>query len=323
MPKNEKFLLLGLAARNNGQRGTDLSTGNENMVKSVEFMQAIQGAWASEGPFDLAIEVGPHPALKGPVLRTVQDLTTQELPYTGLLARQKDALESFADGLGYIWTHLNTVNVSDYDKFLTGKTHFSMIKGLPAYAWDHEKEFWHESRYTKAIRHRSDPVHELLGHLTPDATEQEMRWRHLLCPTEIPWLKGHALQHQTVFPAAAYVIMALEAALMMCKANSASPGLIEILDLDICKALPFDSDDARVETVFSLTDIVPYKDQTIDALFKYNAASTKQGDSLELLASGRIRVTLSESSSGMSTSRSSISFSTILFGDLFISEKFP
>jgi hybrid polyketide synthase/nonribosomal peptide synthetase ACE1 len=221
-------------------------------------------------------------------------LSSQEIPYTGLSARDKNAAESFADGLGYVWTYLgkNSVKIPGYDKLLTGRSSFNLVKGLPAYSWDHEKEYWHEFRYTRAIRTRSDPVHELLGHLTPDTTDQEMRWRNILSPKEVPWLEGHALQHQTVFPAAGYVVTALEAAVAMCKGASSS--LIEILDLDIGKALTFESGDSRVETLFSLSDITRHDGKTIDALFKYYATATKQGDTLDLLASGHVRVTLGD-----------------------------
>ncbi|KAK4235121.1 hypothetical protein C8A03DRAFT_46686 [Achaetomium macrosporum] len=273
---------------------------NNNMVRTVEFMQAIEGAWTSAGPFDMALEVGPHPALKGPALQTIQDLNNSDgIPYAGLSARDKDAVEAFADGLGSLWTHMGkeAVNLAAYDRFLTGDGGFRLVKGLPSYAWDHDKEYWHESRYTKSIRLRSDPVHELLGHLLPENTDQEMRWRNILSPAEVPWLKGHALQHQTVFPAAGYVIMALEATMAMCKARGAAASLVEILDLDIGKALAFDSDVARVETVFSLSNIVLHdSDSTtrIDGLFRYNAAANNQSDTLELLASGRIRVTVGD-----------------------------
>lgn len=40
--------------------------GNDNLTKSVLFSQAIECATAASGPFGTAIEIGPHPALKGP-----------------------------------------------------------------------------------------------------------------------------------------------------------------------------------------------------------------------------------------------------------------
>jgi hybrid polyketide synthase/nonribosomal peptide synthetase ACE1 len=267
---------------------------NDNMTSPVLFMQAIEGAWKSNGPFDLAIEVGPHPALKGPVLQTIQDLCTKTIPYTGVFARGRNAVETFSDALGYIWAHLNVGDFAGYEKAVTGVGRLSLVKGLPSYAWDHEKEYWHESRYTRAIRNRSGPLNELLGHLAPDATHQDLRWRNILCPKELPWLSGHALQNQIVFPAAGYVVSALEAAVAMCQWRHAAPSVIELLNLDIGKALAFDSEETRIDIVYSLTNITQHDHQIIEAVFKVNATDTMNGDSLNLLATGLVRVTLGD-----------------------------
>lgn len=266
---------------------------NNNMVEPVLFKQAIEEAWKSQGPFDMAIEIGPHPALKGPALETIQDLSKLEISYTGVHSRGKNAVESFSNALGYLWAHTDSVDLLGYERFVTACSDFNLISGLPPYAWDHEKEYWHESRYTKAIRTRPGPVHELLGHLTPDSTDQDMRWRNILCPNELPSLKGHVLQQQSVFPGAGYAVAAIEAAAAVARARGLSISLIEILDLDIIKALAFDTDESRMETISSLTDIRQHG-TTMEALFRLNAAPTLQGTSFTLHASGHLRVTFGE-----------------------------
>ncbi|KAM7196179.1 hypothetical protein V8F33_006291 [Rhypophila sp. PSN 637] len=300
----------------------------DNMVKPVMFMSAVQRAWELHGPFDMALEVGPHPALKRPTLDTIKAVAGIEtvLPYTGLHVRGQDAVESFANALGYMWTYLgqgapaasaafNATNISSpldmsrFDKFLSGnfsslQPQFIVVKGLPPYSWDHkDKIYWHESRFTKALRLRSDPVHKLLGHLTPDSTAQDMRWRNILSLKEVPWLGGHSLKHQIVFPAAGYVVSALDAAVSMTRKRLgntklddvlASIRLIEVLDLDIHNALTFDTEDTRIETITALTDISQARTDRIEANFKFNATPNYSGTDLTLLAGGRIRVTLGE-----------------------------
>ncbi|KAK3369911.1 AMP-binding enzyme [Podospora didyma] len=256
---------------------------NDNLTQPVLFMQAIQSAWAANGPFDLAIEVGPHPALKIPALQTVQQMVSDQnsaLPYTSLLRRDRpSSIESVADALGYIWSLLGMghVKLAGYDAFMSGNTAAApkLVKGLPSYAWDHDTEYWHESRYAKADRFRPGPVHPLLGHTTPDSTPQIARWRNILRPREIPWLRGHRLEEQTVFPAAGYVVLALEAALRVCKRHRAEEvTLVEVLDVELGKALTFDDqrDDAGVEAVFTLSD-VGFADSAMTARFTYNAAA--------------------------------------------------
>ncbi|RYP25133.1 hypothetical protein DL765_000014 [Monosporascus sp. GIB2] len=267
---------------------------DSNMVNPVHFMQALDGACAAVELFDLAIELGPHPALKGPALQTIHGRIPHTVPYTGLFQRGIPAITSFADALGYAWTHLGkrAVNLQSYDRFVSGNSSPRLFKGLPTYAWDHENEYWHESRYTRAMRMRPGPVHELLGHLTPDSTEQDMRWRHILRLSEIPWLKHHRLQNIAVFPATGYIVSVLEAALIMYR--KAPVRLIEVLDIYIPSALVFEYDDLSIEIILSLTNISKRGEETIEAEFKFHAASGKDTDPLELKSSGRLRLHLGQ-----------------------------
>jgi acyl transferase domain-containing protein len=271
---------------------------DSNMVNPVLFMQAVDHACASMKSLDLIIEFGPHPALKGPTLQTIQDRLLRSVPYTGLFQRGISAFASLADGLGYAWTHLGqwqgSVDLQSYDHFLSGDTICKMVKGLPTYVWDHQNEYWHESRYARAVRLRKDPVHELLGHLTPDSTEHDMRWRHILRPSEVPWITGHRLQHGIIFPAAGYIISVLEAAWML---NKGAPvKLIEILDIEIVSALMFEHDDSSMEIILSLANISRLTNKTIEAEFRYHAASAEGYDELRLKASGRVRISISQPS---------------------------
>ncbi|KAI0808888.1 hypothetical protein GGR55DRAFT_689814 [Xylaria sp. FL0064] len=257
---------------------------NENMVKPVMFMQAIDQAWKSQGPFDMAIELGPHPALKRLALETIQELHGQKIPYIGVHVRERYAIESFSHALGFIWTNVASVNLSSYDKCVTGHGHSEPITGLPPYSWDHQKEYWHESRYAKSIRTRSGSVHELLGHLTPDSSDEDMRWRNSLCPNDVPWLKNHSIENQAVFPAAGYVVAAVEATAAMAKRRGLAVSLIEVRDLDISKALTFDSDDTKMEIVVTLNNIQ-----------KQNGIINAMGLSINLLASGSVIAMLGDS----------------------------
>jgi hybrid polyketide synthase/nonribosomal peptide synthetase ACE1 len=167
---------------------------NNNMLKPVLFSQAVEMAVAERGPFDLAIEIGPHPALKGPVIQTIKDLIGGEsIPYCGLLSRGKNNIECFADALGFIWkmTNSTVVDFQSYDRLLVDGPNPSLLKNLPTYAWDYERTFWHESRLSKAFANKSGSVHDLLGTRSPDGTKEEFRWRNLVRLREIPWVNGH------------------------------------------------------------------------------------------------------------------------------------
>nr|ANM86563.1 putative type I PKS [Cladonia uncialis subsp. uncialis] len=253
---------------------------DSNMIRPVLIGKAIANACTVVGPFDCALEVGPHPTLNGPALQIIQQVSGSEIPYTGLFHRNASAVESVAEGLAYIWSHLgkDAIDLQRYDRYVSGHSHCSLLKGLPTYAWDH-KEYWNESRYAKAIRLRPGPVHKLLGHMTPDSNEQDMRWRHVLKPTEIPWLSGHRLQNQVIYPSAENVITALEAAMAMCKRKRVVASLLELSEVELGRALVFEEDDSNVK---------------VKASFRYHAADGKVGSSLSLMANARVHISLGE-----------------------------
>ena len=45
-----------------------------NMTQTVLFSQAIESSLWHGGPFDMAVEMGPHPALKGPAEQTIKNV---------------------------------------------------------------------------------------------------------------------------------------------------------------------------------------------------------------------------------------------------------
>ncbi|KAL4861815.1 hypothetical protein BDV12DRAFT_207764 [Aspergillus spectabilis] len=76
----------------------------DNMTQAVLFSQALARALNEDQSFDFALEVGPHPALKGPSSEIIKMLTGHSLPYSGVLKRGQNAVASFADALGLMWT---------------------------------------------------------------------------------------------------------------------------------------------------------------------------------------------------------------------------
>lgn len=277
---------------------------NNNLLNPVLFSQGVETAWADKGPFDVVVEIGPHSTLKGPVLQTFQDIADQTVPYTSLLQRGSNDIKALAEGLAYISLHLGkgSVDFCAFETFLSGSSKYAPVQGLPSYAWNHEGDYWHESRYAKAISQRPNAVHELLGHLAPDCSSENMRWRHLLRPKEVPWLKGHQLQGQIVFPAAAFVATALEACLAVSRGDGIT--FIELSDVEITQALTFDDEDSGVEVVFSLANLQRHDKFHVTAEFYYSAATGKGEGMLDSLAHGSMHIFLGEPSPNVLPSNS-------------------
>ncbi|KAK0668424.1 putative dual specificity polyketide synthase [Cercophora samala] len=263
----------------------------DNMANTVLFADAVKNAIASDPQIGLAIEVGPHPALKGPAVQNIGDIRPTPIPYTGVLSRGKSDIESFSDALGFVWTQLgaHAVDFASYEKLVSPSIRQpKLVVDLPSYQWNHTRSHWQESRRSKKIRSRTAaPFHEILGIPCPDSTDREKRWTNILKVSEIPWLDGHQLQGQTVFPAAGYVAMSLEAA----RTLATEPvSFFELNDLAIPRAITFEEDvNSSVETLVTLTNITS-KASVTNASFAVYSSSSADSE-LELMASGSVKIT--------------------------------
>jgi len=257
-----------------------------NMTKPVLFSQAVSYAISSKGPFDMAIEVGPHPALKGPSLQTINEISGQSIPYSGTLTRGIPGTEAFASMLGSVWAALGS-GVVDYERFekLTapGNPPPILLKDLPSYKWDHDRIFWHESRVSTSFRGETRQFHPLLGIKCADGTVKETRWRNYLYSREIPWLAHHQVQGQIVFPAAGYISAATE--LIVDHYGIESLQLIDFQDVVIGQALTLDENSA-IEVIFAFT-VTETRSHRITGYFNCYSNSHKSSSSLVLHASAR------------------------------------
>ncbi|RAK95573.1 BcPKS5, polyketide synthase [Aspergillus ibericus CBS 121593] len=228
----------------------------DNMTSAVLFEPAVSQVVSHAGPFDIAIEFGPHPALKGPALDTIEQTGGHPIPYTGLLARNKDDVVELASALGFLWTHLGAFSVH-FDGFETliagiGAPTKQAVTDLPTYPFDHSRSFNSLTRFSGGHRHLHAKPHPLLGRrLVEIETADEMAWRNVLRPAENSWLQGHALQGQSVFPAMGYVSLAVEAVAVA--AGERPLGLITLEDVVIGRALAFTDETAGMETKVTLT----------------------------------------------------------------------
>ncbi|PSR77536.1 hypothetical protein BD289DRAFT_494214 [Coniella lustricola] len=279
----------------------------DNLTSPVLFSDSVSHALASDERIGLVLEVGPHPALKGPMINNISDVRSASLPYYGTLSRGADDVVAFSDALGALWTQLGSrgVDLQSYGK--TFKSESSalisprVVTGLPSYQWNHGRSHWSESRRSRRIRSRNTVAHELLGSLLPESNAYDMRWTNLLRPSEISWLDGHKLQGQRVFPAAGYVAMALEASRAI-DLKGKPVDLYEVHNLTISKAITFeDADNSAVETLVTLTQ-VQHQESLVTAHFSCYALPVLvvgTDRELELAATGTITVVLGSLGEGM------------------------
>ncbi|KAI1116691.1 beta-ketoacyl synthase domain-containing protein [Nemania sp. NC0429] len=266
----------------------------DNLLSPVLFKQAVELA-LSTNRFDGAIEVGPHSALKGPVLDTLQSLGVN-LPYTGLLNRGTDALRSFSQGLGYLWTHIDRLDIDfdAYERVMGASTNYRFVPGLPVYKWNHDQRYWHESSLSQNLRARNHRVHPLLGNLMPHTSPHQFMWKSILRPRDLPWLHNHRIQGQSVFPAAGFAVAAMEAVPVI--AEDRPVQIIEIEDLFVHRAVIFGNDqDSAVEVRCVMNEIRRDDEHQITAHFTFEACEDDQAK-FYLAASGELIIRLGQPS---------------------------
>ena len=228
-----------------------------NLQSKVRFSDAIRDMCLpaltsqDESTMHLLIEIGPHSALAGPIRQTVKKSNITYLPS---LIRDEDGQNAMFNLIckliaAGVPLDLNSVNQHD------PTTIRQPLVDLPPYQWDHSVQYWSESRMSREYRNRPHPRHELLGSRSIDHDPDEPKWRNHLMLSEIPWLKGHVIQSEVVFPAAGYIGMAMEAVrqrLLDLWGQATEQYSIHFRDIKIDKALMIKEGSDDIETIFTL-----------------------------------------------------------------------
>ncbi|GAW19307.1 hypothetical protein ANO14919_087930 [Xylariales sp. No.14919] len=182
----------------------------KNLERPVQFESTLKYLlWKQK--FHL-LEVGPHSALKGPInqVRVAAKFDTRTIPYSATLIRNQDAHlcmqqlagRLFAYGHRLKWNAINAIPEQSR----------SVFRHLPPYPWDYSAGLrWFEPRASVELRNRSHIRHELLGSKQLAGSEIDWSWRNVLRVNEIPWIRDHNIDGQVIFPATAYLSMAVEA----------------------------------------------------------------------------------------------------------------
>lgn len=255
-----------------------------NMTGTVRFSDALTGILLDdeeEKNVDILVEIGPHPALKGPSRQVVQSLKL-DVPYFASLTRGVPDYEGLLTAaaqlfqLGYP-VDLDAVN-SDHFIGQGGATckvtRGNRLRDLPTYAWDH-KRYWAETRFIKDHRLRNHR-HSILGAMIPGAIEKCPRWRNYLRQKELPWLADHVIDGKVIFPAAGYLSMAIEAVASMTE-SSTSFKEVALRDVVVKSALILDDSEVGSEIILELRPATTSAKSKSDTWYEFVISSYDEG----------------------------------------------
>lgn len=240
-----------------GERPINKDYWVHNLVSPVRFTDALKKTCVGKDgtrKVDLILELGSHFQLEGPIKQTLRTFSGEasKVAYAGTLKRGEDAQVAMLEMLRSLY--LQRVPVAFWRVNAGFQQAPSLLTDLPPYAFDHSKTFWHESRVSVAYRNRQFLPHEILGTLVHDNNPQEPRWRCYLNVKDVPWLSGHVIQGQTIFPAAGYLAMAFQAARQDTTMRNPEASIDKFIlrNVNISQALVMDSGKTDLEISISL-----------------------------------------------------------------------
>lgn len=234
----------------------------ENLQAPVQFSRAVQNMMASESAsIDILLEVGPHSALKSP-LRQILSQMSKELSYLPSLRRHEDGMRNMLDLSGNLFclnaridlALVNSVDDVDENGNLLGYQHGSVCVDLPKYVYNYGPILYRENRLSKENRLRKHLKHDILGSQQLGGSRLRPSWRNVLRIKDVPWLSHHKLARQTVFPASAYICMAIEAAAQFFVGENGTVSAVgfTIRNLSLKSALVIPESGAGVEVILDL-----------------------------------------------------------------------
>lgn len=236
-----------------------------NLRSPVLFNQAVQTILTSQQfeNVDLLIEIGPHSAMSGPIKQIKAEVKSEKLDYLPTLLRGADSAVQLLKLAGELFLRNYPMDMervtSAYVEERSPKGKLTKAKGsvivdLPPYQWNYTRPFWAENRASREQRQPKYPRHDVLGQLVIGSSLTEPTWRNVLRTKDLPWLKDHFLGGESVFPAAGYFSMAMEAITQLNELSD-KPAEIEsyvLRDVSIKKALVTPDDDDGIEVVYNM-----------------------------------------------------------------------
>ncbi|KAI0025053.1 hypothetical protein F4780DRAFT_768373 [Xylariomycetidae sp. FL0641] len=191
----------------------------DNLVSQVQFSQALM-TLANEdlgSPITDIIEIGPHPALRRPILDTLGSLTKpSNIRYSNTLCRNVSALKSLQELCGRLFTFGSPISISAVNgQPTTREKPVPFRVDCPQYPFDHSNRYSAEGWISRDFRLRK-PVPRDLGTRFYDWNPLEPKWRKFMDVETMPWAKDHVINGRTIFPATGMLVMALQAVNQSC-----------------------------------------------------------------------------------------------------------
>lgn len=164
----------------------------DNLTSPVLFEQGVTLMLRNMPSINLLIEIGPHPALAGPLRQILQATNrTSDVEYLSTLKRGEDDGEQLLKLAGSLWAKnapvsLDAVmgvsdrnaNGGDKEEGI-GTRAGSLLVDLPPYHWTYSTSCWSEPRLSREQREIQEQRHDILGRRVIGTSRLEPTWRNV------------------------------------------------------------------------------------------------------------------------------------------------
>ncbi|OOF94993.1 hypothetical protein ASPCADRAFT_171425 [Aspergillus carbonarius ITEM 5010] len=222
----------------------DIDYWKTNMVLPVRFDDAMR-SMLSESPVDYMVEIGPSPALKGPISQIVEGFSEAHSPmYMSSLSRGSRSINSTTAVAGHLWLAGLPIDLAQVNN--DAKTQSPLvIVDLPNYHWNHSTKYWSESTASRDWRFRRFVHHDLLGSKILGTPWRAPTFKKVMNLSHLPWMRDHRIGNNVEFPRSGFLAMAIEAIYQAIMMNGSSMMAVDGLsyrlrDVQFEKALILD-----------------------------------------------------------------------------------
>ncbi|KAK8005776.1 hypothetical protein PG990_011813 [Apiospora arundinis] len=228
-----------------------------NLVGTVQFLKALERLQSydvsgEEKPDTagskrlLAIEIGPHSALKNPTMQTMSVLATQNgqagsnVAYLPSLIRGKPAPAALMDLAGKLFVSGSDIKLSEVNQL--DHVGAKVIHDLPPYEWNKSSRYIHQPRIATKKLFGGEAHSSLLGSKSPYAEGNEHVYRNVFTLDDIPWIRDHNVAGDVLFPFTGFFSLAVEA-FRRVHQSSTSVSNVQVREFHVSKGLRIEEDE--------------------------------------------------------------------------------
>ena len=218
-PSRPAFLSSVTGRRERADTVDEASYWVRNLVGTVQFVKALEALAEFTGRQDrpvLAIELGPHSALKTPTMQTMEVLRARDqtkrpgfFTYSPSLLRGTPAIEAMLDLAGRLFVAGCDIDLGEVNQ--TSDANAKVLTDLPAYEWNKSTRYIHQPRIAAQKLLAGEAPHPLLGSRSPYADGSEVAYRHVFTLDDLPWIRDHNIAGEVLFPLTGFFSLAVEA----------------------------------------------------------------------------------------------------------------